>query len=106
MIKNISKTITSGSGLNRLAIEEIAGEKISGEKGLWVAVLVNILNDLQAPTLDSKQEEAKRIVLQMEGCFNILAETFDLEPKILQKRIIKSLRRRGFELNPEKTKRW
>ena len=90
------------SGMSRIEIEDLAGEKFSGEKGLWVAVLVNILNDILAPVSDSKQKEARQIVLRMDGCFFLLAETFDLEPLVLQKRILKALRRRGCDFIQEK----
>lgn len=104
MADTIIEKDTFRSGMRRIEIEELAGEKFSGEKGLWVAVLVNILNDILAPVSDSKQEEARQIVLHMDGCFKLLAETFDLEPLVLQKRILKALQRRGIDLMKEKTK--
>lgn len=88
--------------MNRSEAEKISEEVIRGEIGLWLAVLISLMCDIEDPCRHGGYEEARRIILFREGCFDIMASAFELEPGELQKRILSALRRRGFDLIKEK----
>jgi len=90
--------------LNRSKAEYLSDEVLKGEVGLWLSILINLLRDIEDPCRRFGYEESRRIILFKEGCFNIMADAFDLEPGELQKRILKALRRRGIDLLKDKTK--
>jgi hypothetical protein len=90
--------------LNRSQAEYESNETLKGEAGLWLAILIGLLRDIEDPCRRSAFEEARRIILFKEGCFNIMADALNLQPGELQKRIIRALKRRGIDLQKEKTK--
>lgn len=90
--------------MNRSEAEYLSEEVLKGEIGLWLAVLIGLLRDIEDPSRRSGFEEARRIVAFREGCFDIMAAALNLEPGELQKRILSALQRRGIDLLKEKQK--
>lgn len=88
--------------MNRSQAEQISEEVLKGETGLWLTVLISLLRDIEEPCRRSGYEEARRIILFREGCFDIMAAALNLEPGELQKRILSALRRRGIDLTRKK----
>lgn len=84
--------------MTRTEIEEISGERFAGDGGLWVAVLVTLMKDLESPSRRQDHEAARRIILQREGCFDLMSEALGIDPAELQRRIIAALKKKGREL--------
>lgn len=80
--------------MNRSDLEEISGEEMAGEGGLWVAVLLSLIQDLESPSSRSEHQEAKRIILCREGYFDLMAEALSVDPAALQRRIIRCMKNR------------
>jgi len=67
-----------------------------GEEGLWAAVLLDILSEIEAPEDRYGSEQAKRIILEPEsGCLSFIAAALGLETRELQKMVIRRLEKRG-----------
>jgi len=67
-----------------------------GEEGLWAAVLLDILNEIESPADQAGFEQARRIIMEPEsGCLSFIAAALGLETGALQKKIIRRLKRRG-----------
>jgi len=81
--------------MTRTKIEEISGEQFVGEGGLWAAVLISLIQDLESPSRRSDHETARRIILQREGCFDLMSGALGIEPAELQQRILAVLKRRS-----------
>jgi len=84
--------------MNRSEIEEISGEEMVGEGGLWVAVLLSLIQNIESPSSRPEHQEAKRIILQREGCFDLMAAVLSVDPDALQRRIIRYMKNRSCEL--------
>ena len=69
---------------------------LHGETGLWAAVLLDILNEIEAPEDRRGSEQARRIITEPEsGCLTFIAAALGLETRELQKKIIRRLKKRG-----------
>ena len=89
--------------MNRSQVEYLSNELLEGEHGLWLTVLIGLLKDIENPLHRKGYQEARRIILKKEGCFPILAEALGLESDALQKRILRSLMRKGIDLRKDMT---
>jgi len=71
---------------------------LHGETGLWAAVLLDILNEIEAPADRPGHDRAIRIVMEPEtGSLPIIASALGIETVELQKMIIRRLKRRGMK---------
>jgi hypothetical protein len=67
---------------------------LHGESGLWAAVLINILIDLESFDVKTR-ERARRIILEPEnGCLPFIAAALGISTGKLHKHVIRYLRKK------------
>lgn len=65
------------------------------EEGLWFAVLLNILDEIEAPTGKAEYEQARRLILEPKnGCLPFIAAALGLDTGELHKKIIHHLQKK------------
>jgi hypothetical protein len=63
-----------------------------GEAGLWSAVLLGILEEIEKPSNPSEYNQARRIVEEPEtGCLPFVADALGLAVEELQRKILERL---------------
>ncbi len=66
-----------------------------GEDGLWSAVLLDILNEIEAPAGKAEYEQTRRIIMAPEnGCLPFIAAALGLGTYELQRKIIRHLQKK------------
>jgi hypothetical protein len=78
--------------MNRIDIELETGETFDGVEGLWLAVLIGIMDDCMNPQSPSHRE-AERIIHNLEPPLPLIAAILEINPGALQKRIIRAVER-------------
>jgi hypothetical protein len=74
----------------------------AGEEGLWAAVLLNILEDIEDPKDRAGREQARRIVMEPgSGCLPFIANALGISIGQLQKKIIRYLKKRRAMITKE-----
>lgn len=67
-----------------------------GEEGLWSAVLLVILSEIEKPRDQAGYEQARRIIVEPENsCLPIIAAALGLDTGELQRKIIRRLKKSG-----------
>jgi hypothetical protein len=78
--------------MGRTEIELQTGESFTGIEGLWLVILLNLLQDLLDPG-SPDHLEAKRIIDRGEYPLSMIAAVLETDPEDLQRRIVRALRR-------------
>lgn len=69
---------------------------LHSEEGLWAAVLLNIMNEIEASEDRDGYEQAKLIIMEPEGGpLPFIAAALGLDTGELQRKIIRWLKKRG-----------
>lgn len=69
--------------------------QMQGEAGLWAAVLLNVLNELEAPRNRDGLEQSRRIITDPDNsCLFLIAAALGLETGDLQGKIIRYLKKK------------
>jgi hypothetical protein len=72
----------------------------NGEEGLWAAVLLDILNEIEQPADKGACEQARRIIMEPEsGCLPFIADALGITPDELQRRIIRHLQKKRITIS-------
>jgi len=72
---------------------------LHSESGLWSAVLLDILNEIEAPADQASYEQAKRIITDPgSGCLPFIAAALDLETGELQRKIARYLQKKRVKI--------
>ena len=79
--------------MGRIEIELQTGESFAGVEGLWLVILLNLLQDLSDPG-SPDHLEAKRIIDRGEYPLSMIAAVLETDPEDLQERIVRALRGR------------
>ena len=72
--------------------------QLEGVTGLWIAVLVDIMKTIEHPPSQAEYVTARGIVTHRRECFDMMAEVLGYDPDDLQKRIIKTMKKKGITI--------
>lgn len=70
-----------------------------GEEGLWSAVLLDILNEIEAPADQASYDQVKGIITEPgSGCLPFIAAALDLDAGELQRKITRYLQKKRIKI--------
>jgi len=72
---------------------------LQSESGLWSAVLLDILNEIEAPADQASYDQAKKIITDPgSGCLPFIAAALDLDTSELQKKVTRYLQKKRIKI--------
>ena len=74
-----------------------------GPAGLWIAVLITFIQDIENPKCRADFERAREIVINRSGCFDMIATAAKYDPEGLQRRLVKAMGKKGNRLDRQDT---